>query len=125
QIMRRDGLISPLGGAIDSSAPEYLQHTNIERVADLEAAHIVPFMLSKYSTMRNLLSMFAGSNLQSRLVGRSINGPSNIFCTDPITHTLFDKFIIGVEYVNQQYKLRKVVTRKAGGPFIARAQDGE
>ncbi|KAK9372016.1 uncharacterized protein V1513DRAFT_453743 [Lipomyces chichibuensis] len=75
--------------------------------------------------MRNLLSMFAGINLKSRLVGRSINGPSNIFCTDHFTHTLFDKFIIGVEYVNQQYKLRKVVTRKAVGPFIARAQDGE
>ncbi|KAK9371649.1 uncharacterized protein V1513DRAFT_454985 [Lipomyces chichibuensis] len=74
--------------------------------------------------MRNLLSMFAGSNLKSRLVGRSINGPSNLFCTDNFTHKLFDKFIIGVEYVNQQYKLRKVVTRKAAG-FIARVQDGE
>ncbi|KAK9237189.1 hypothetical protein V1525DRAFT_450687 [Lipomyces kononenkoae] len=124
QILRRDGLISPVGGAIDPSAPEHLQEAHVERVFKLEAAHIMPFKLSTYSTMQTLLSMFAGTNMKSRVTGKHINGPSNEFCTDNSTHLLFDQFVIGVEYVNEQYILRKVVARKARG-FIARSQDGE
>ncbi|KAK9237141.1 hypothetical protein V1525DRAFT_173594 [Lipomyces kononenkoae] len=123
-ILRRDGPLSPIGRGIDTSAWEDLQDANPERVSRLEAAHIMPSMLSSYSPMQSLLSMFAGSNLKSRLIGKSITGPSNIFCTDGFTHLLFDQFVIGVEYVNDQYRLRKVVARKARG-LISRFQDGD
>ncbi|KAK9364503.1 hypothetical protein V1509DRAFT_636146 [Lipomyces kononenkoae] len=123
-IFWRDGPLSPIGGGIDTSASDELQDANPERVSRLEAAHIMPFMLSSYSPMQSLLSMFAGSNLKSRLIGKSINGPSNIFCTDGFTHLLFDQFVIGVDYVNEQYHLRKVVARKARG-LISLVQDGE
>ncbi|KAK9364824.1 hypothetical protein V1509DRAFT_572231, partial [Lipomyces kononenkoae] len=124
-ILRRDGLISPLGRAIDKSAPENLIYANPERVMRLEAAHIMPFKVAKYSHMQTLLSMFAGANLRRILTGKNINSPSNIFCTDNSTHELFDEFIIGVEYLNERYALRKVVARRALGPFISRCQDGE
>ncbi|KAK9325313.1 hypothetical protein V1517DRAFT_190625 [Lipomyces orientalis] len=125
EILAMDGLISPVGRAVDETAPEDVLDSYSDRVTKLEAAHIMPFMLSNYSTMQSLLSMFAGTNIESILGGRGINHPSNIFCTDHDTHLKFDQFIIGVEYLNGQYLLRKVDPRKARGPFIAHCQDGE
>ncbi|KAK9243166.1 hypothetical protein V1506DRAFT_581166, partial [Lipomyces tetrasporus] len=124
-IFDRDGVISPVGRAIDKSAPVHILDAAPGRVAKLQAAHIMPFMLSKYPTMQKLLSMFAGTNVEAVLTGKGINSSSNIFCTDPITHESFDTFVIGVEYLNGQYQLRKVVESEARGPFISQCQDGE
>ncbi|KAK9234059.1 hypothetical protein V1525DRAFT_84561 [Lipomyces kononenkoae] len=82
-------------------------------------------MLSNYSTMQTLSSMFAGTNVEATLGGKSINSPSNIFCTDHDTHLKFDQFVIGIEYLNDQYWLRKVNPRKARGLRITHCQDGE
>ncbi|KAK9238783.1 hypothetical protein V1525DRAFT_425141 [Lipomyces kononenkoae] len=108
RVLRRDGPISPLGQAIDFSAAEYILNANPERVERLEAAHIMPFMVAKYSSMQTLLSMFAGTNLWTILKDKNINSPCNIFCTNHGTHELFDEFVIG-----------------ALGPFITHCQDGE
>ncbi|KAK9234859.1 hypothetical protein V1525DRAFT_349445, partial [Lipomyces kononenkoae] len=55
-----------------------------------------------------------------------INSPSNIFCTDHSTHQSFDLFIIGVEYLNGPYRLRKIVPEDADeGPFMSHCQDGD
>ncbi|KAK9236559.1 hypothetical protein V1525DRAFT_345853, partial [Lipomyces kononenkoae] len=124
-VLRRDGPISPVGLAIDESAAEHLLDANPERVATLEAAHIMPFMVAKYTRIQSLLSVFAGTNLRSILKGKYINSPYNIFCTDNGTHKLFDEFIIGVEHVNEKYVLRKVVPSRARGPFITHCQDRE
>ncbi|KAJ8103718.1 hypothetical protein POJ06DRAFT_242660 [Lipomyces tetrasporus] len=125
RILARDGSVSPVGRAIDESAPEDIRDSYPDRATKLEAAHIMPFMLSKYSTMQTLLSMFAGTNMEAILGRNGINGPSNIFCTDHDTRLKFDQFFIGIEYLNGQYWLRKVNPRKARGPFISHCQDGE
>ncbi|KAK9357537.1 hypothetical protein V1504DRAFT_54829 [Lipomyces starkeyi] len=124
RILARDGPISPVGKKIDRSAPEDLLQSCPVRVAELEAAHIIPFMVSKHSTMQTLLSMFAGSNIESILSGKNINSPSNTFCTDHDTHLLFDEFVVGVKFLNGQYWLRKVVPKKALG-ILSQCQDGE
>ncbi|KAK9251236.1 hypothetical protein V1507DRAFT_465181 [Lipomyces tetrasporus] len=125
RILARDGSVSPVGRAIDESAPEDILDSYPDRAAKLEAAHIMPFMLSNYSTMQALLSMFAGTNVEAVLGKKGINHPSNIFCTDPDTHLRFDQFFIGIEYLNGQYFLRKVNPRKARGAYISHCQDGE
>ncbi|KAK9319216.1 hypothetical protein V1517DRAFT_333252 [Lipomyces orientalis] len=125
RILARDGPISPVGRAIDESAPEDFLDSFSDRVEELEAAHIMPLMLSRYSTMQKLLSMFAGTNVEAILKGNNINSSSNLFCTDHGTHLKFDEFIVGIEYLNDRYWLRKVVARKARGAYIAQCQDGE
>ncbi|KAK9357507.1 hypothetical protein V1504DRAFT_55983 [Lipomyces starkeyi] len=124
-IFARDGPISPIGKAIDRSAPEDLWECCPLRVVEVEAAHIIPFMVSKHSTMQTQLSMFADTNMESILRGKNINSSSNIFCTDHDTHLLFDEFVVGVKFLNGQYWLRKVVPKKAVGPFLGQCQDGE
>ncbi|KAK9482233.1 hypothetical protein V1527DRAFT_476987 [Lipomyces starkeyi] len=125
RILARDGEISPVGRAVDESAPEDVLDSFAGRIAKLEAAHIMPFMLSNHSTMQTLLSMFAGTNMEAIIGGKSINSTRNIFCTDSITHLNFDEFVIGVEYLNGQYRLRKVEPRRARGPFMSQCQEGE
>ncbi|KAK9358573.1 hypothetical protein V1504DRAFT_471064 [Lipomyces starkeyi] len=124
-ILARDGPIAPVGRAIDRSAPQGVLDTYSDRVMNLEAAHIMPFKLSEHPPMQTLLSMFGGTNMEAILRGKSINSPSNIFCTDHDTHELFDEFVIGVNYLDGRYWLRKVVTSKAIGAFISHTQDGE
>ncbi|KAK9350473.1 hypothetical protein V1505DRAFT_314652, partial [Lipomyces doorenjongii] len=124
-ILARDGVASPLGGAIDRSAPHDIRQSAPDRVAKLEAAHIMPIMLSKYPLMQKLLSMFAGTNVEAVLRGKRINSPSNIFCTDHDTHLLFDEFIVGIQYLNGQYLLRKIVQEEAQGAYISHCLDGE
>ncbi|KAK9428977.1 hypothetical protein V1505DRAFT_387451 [Lipomyces doorenjongii] len=124
RILARDGVASPLGGAIDRSAPHDIRQSAPDRVAKLEAAHIMPIMLSKYPLMQKLLSMFAGTNGEAVLRGKLINSPSNIFRRDHDTHLLFDEFIVGIQYLNEQYLLCKVVQEEAQGT-ISRCQDGE
>ncbi|KAK9367470.1 hypothetical protein V1509DRAFT_150387 [Lipomyces kononenkoae] len=119
-------MISPVGRAIDKSAPRHIRQTAPERVVRLQAAHIMPFKLAKHSAMQSLMSMFADTSVETILRDRGINSPSNIFCTDPITHQSFDLFVIGVEYLNGQYMLRKIVPEDADeGPFMSHCQDGE
>ncbi|KAK9235558.1 hypothetical protein V1525DRAFT_348075, partial [Lipomyces kononenkoae] len=125
-ILARDGVISPIGQAIDDSAPLDIQQSNPTKVTHLQAAHIIPFTVSRYRTMQRLLSMFAGSsNLQSKLRGVSINSPSNIFCTDCYTHLLFDEFAIGIETANGRYWLRKLDLGRAAVGFIRDSADGD
>ncbi|ODQ71313.1 hypothetical protein LIPSTDRAFT_106473 [Lipomyces starkeyi NRRL Y-11557] len=57
--------------------------------------------------------MFAGTNVEAILRGKGINSPGNIFCTDHDTHLLFYEFVIGVQYLNGQYWLRKIVQEEA------------
>ncbi|KAK9359376.1 hypothetical protein V1504DRAFT_470387 [Lipomyces starkeyi] len=102
EILARDGVISPLGRAIDRSAPHDIRQSAPDRVAKLEAAHIMPIMLSKCSTIQKFLSMFA----------------------DHDTHLLFDEFVIGVQYLNGQYWLRKIVQEEQGAN-ISHCLDGE
>ncbi|KAK9369448.1 hypothetical protein V1509DRAFT_619451 [Lipomyces kononenkoae] len=125
KIFARDGLISPVGRAIDWSAPQHLRDAAPGRIEKLEAAHIMPFMLSEYSTMLPFLSMFAGTSVEAILRDKGINSPSNIFCTDHSTHFLFDDFIIGIEYMNGRYWLRKIVQERAQGSYIVQCQDGD
>ncbi|KAK9244294.1 hypothetical protein V1506DRAFT_522867 [Lipomyces tetrasporus] len=103
-------------GQLMNLRPEDLLDSFSDRVEELEAAHIIPLMLSRYSTMQKLLSMFAGTNVEAILKGNNINSPSNLFCTDHGTHLKFDEFIVGIEYLND---------RKARGAYIAQCQDGE
>ncbi|KAK9312315.1 hypothetical protein V1524DRAFT_369860, partial [Lipomyces starkeyi] len=123
-ILARDGVTSPVGKAIDGSAPKDVIESCPGIVANLEAAHIIPFMVSKHSTMQTLLSMFAGTNMESILRGKNINSSRNIFCTDHDTNLHFDEFVIGIAYVNGQYWLRKLVPEKAWGR-MSYCQDGE
>ncbi|KAK9357613.1 hypothetical protein V1504DRAFT_44487 [Lipomyces starkeyi] len=124
RILARDGVTSPVGKAIEGSAPKDVIESCPGIVANLEAAHIIPFMVSKYSTMHPLLSVFAGTNVEAILRGKCINSPRNIFCTDHDTHLHFDEFVIGIAYVNGQYWLRKLVPEKAWGR-MSFCQDGE
>ncbi|KAK9238493.1 hypothetical protein V1525DRAFT_375014 [Lipomyces kononenkoae] len=71
-ILARDGMISPVGRAVDKSAPRHIRQTAPERVVQLQAAHIMPFKLAKYSTMQSLLSMFAGTSIEAILRDRGI-----------------------------------------------------
>ncbi|KAK9429368.1 hypothetical protein V1505DRAFT_374257 [Lipomyces doorenjongii] len=57
-------------------------------------------MLSNYPPRQQLLSMFAGTNVEAVLSGKGVSSPSNIFCTDHDTHLLFDELIIGVQYLS-------------------------
>ncbi|KAK9324475.1 hypothetical protein V1517DRAFT_351308 [Lipomyces orientalis] len=106
-------------------ASEDVLDSHSDRVTKLEAAHIMPFMQFNYSSMQTLLSMFTGTNMEAILGGKSINNPTNIFCTDHDTHLKSDQVIIGTEYLNGRYLLRIVNARKARGPFIAHCQDSE
>ncbi|KAK9256571.1 hypothetical protein V1507DRAFT_382523, partial [Lipomyces tetrasporus] len=125
-ILARDGEISPVGRAVDKSAPRHIRQTAPERLVRLQAAHIMPFKLAKYSAMQSLLSMFAGTSVEAILRDRSMNSPSNIFCTDLITHQSFDLFVIRVEYLNGRYRLRKIVPEDADeGPFMSHCRDGD
>ncbi|KAK9370742.1 hypothetical protein V1509DRAFT_616705 [Lipomyces kononenkoae] len=125
-ILARDGMISPVGGAVDKFAPRHIRQTAPERVVQLQAAHIIPFKVAKYSAMQSLLSTFAGTSVEAILKGRGINSPSNIFCTDHSTHQSFDLFIIGIEYLYGQCRLRKIVPEEADeGPFMSHCQDGD
>ncbi|KAK9384193.1 hypothetical protein V1515DRAFT_446902 [Lipomyces mesembrius] len=84
----------------------------------------MPFMVAKYSIMQTLLSMFAGTKVNTKLKGNCINNPCNLFCTDHSSHLQFDKFDIGVEYLDERYFLRKLSLNRLPGP-IALCQDGE
>ncbi|KAK9482072.1 hypothetical protein V1527DRAFT_455392 [Lipomyces starkeyi] len=126
RILARDGVISPVSQAIDESAPLDIMRSNRSRVTRLYAAHIIPFMVSKYTRMQRLLSMFAGStNLQSKLRGTSINSPSNMFCADDYNHLLFDEFAIGIEKINGKYWLRKLDMERAANGIIGDRADGD
>ncbi|KAK9319478.1 hypothetical protein V1517DRAFT_369788 [Lipomyces orientalis] len=105
-ILARDGMISPVGRAIDKSAQRHIRQSAPERVVRLQAAHIMPFKLAKYSAMQALLSMFAGTSVEAILRDGGIISPN--------------LFIIGVEYLNGQYRLRKIVPEDADeGPFMS------
>ncbi|KAK9242906.1 hypothetical protein V1506DRAFT_463946 [Lipomyces tetrasporus] len=124
RILERDGVVSPVGRAIDRSAPKDLRQSGLGRVDILEVAYIMHLLVSKYSRMQNLLSMFAGTNGKTKLESLTINSPRNMFCTDHFTHTLFDEFVIGVEHLNGKFWLRKLIPRAALGN-IGVCQNGE
>ncbi|KAK9235892.1 hypothetical protein V1525DRAFT_445328 [Lipomyces kononenkoae] len=115
-ILARDGMISPVGRAIDKSAPRQMRQTAPERV--VRWPNILPC-----NHWCLCLPAPAWRRLRDRV---GINSPSNIFCTDPITHQSFDSFVIGVEYLNGQYRLRKIVPEDADeGPFMSHCQGGD
>ncbi|KAK9323808.1 hypothetical protein V1517DRAFT_87362 [Lipomyces orientalis] len=124
RLLDRDGIVSPVGRAIDRSAPKCLRQSGLGRVDILEVAYIMHLLVSKYSRMQNLLSMFAGTNVKPKLNGQAINSPRNMFCTDHFTRTLFDEFFIGVEHLNGKFWLRKLRPRAALGN-IGVCQNGE
>ncbi|KAK9325831.1 hypothetical protein V1517DRAFT_365102 [Lipomyces orientalis] len=67
-MLAMDGVVSPVGQAISDSAPLDTRQSNRTRVVHLQAAHIMPFMVFRYTKLQRLLSMFAGgTNLQSKL----------------------------------------------------------
>ncbi|KAK9262444.1 hypothetical protein V1519DRAFT_384773, partial [Lipomyces tetrasporus] len=122
-----DGITSPLGKAIDKSAPDEIRETERENIDLLESAHIMPVMAYKNSRIQPLLSVFAGTDVKTKLRGRDINSPCNLFCTDNTTHRMFNEFCIGVECLNEngvQYKLCKFVPERLCGRTW-RCQDGE
>ncbi|KAK9236707.1 hypothetical protein V1525DRAFT_457436 [Lipomyces kononenkoae] len=59
RILARGGVISPIGHAIDFSAPRDIQQMNPTKVAHLQAAHIIPFKVSRYDYTHLLFDEFA------------------------------------------------------------------
>ncbi|KAK9489624.1 hypothetical protein V1508DRAFT_406954 [Lipomyces doorenjongii] len=70
-------------------------------VRRLQVAHIMPFSASKRKPLRNLLSVFAGEDMEELLTGSNINDPSNALLLDAITHEAFDSFEFGLEFQNK------------------------
>ncbi|KAK9243428.1 hypothetical protein V1506DRAFT_386437 [Lipomyces tetrasporus] len=115
-ILARDGMISPVGRVIDKSAPRHIRQTASERVVRLQAAHIMSFKLAKYSAMQSLLSMFADTSVEAILRDRGINCPSNVFCTDPITHQSLTR-IYACNFTTQKSKRVYGSTQKIQTPL--------
>ncbi|KAK9331456.1 hypothetical protein V1520DRAFT_82807 [Lipomyces starkeyi] len=124
-IIRRDGVISPVGKAIDISVQRHLRQSVNAMIVPLEVAHIILFKTSKRQTMQKLLSMFAGTNVEKKPNGSVINHPSDIFCTVSFTHALFEDFAIGVEYLDDKYWLRKLDPERVTSPFVGQSTNGE
>ncbi|KAK9250569.1 hypothetical protein V1507DRAFT_467185 [Lipomyces tetrasporus] len=117
-------MLSPVSGTIDRSAPADVRESARDRVACVEAARIMPFILSKYSTLRSQSGTFVASNVEPILEQATMDRPSNLFCIDHDSHFSFDEFVFGVEYLRGRYWLRKLVPEQSYG-FMARRQDGE
>ncbi|KAK9250954.1 hypothetical protein V1507DRAFT_465959 [Lipomyces tetrasporus] len=78
--------MSPLGKAIDESAPDEIWETDHENIDLLEPAHIMPVMAYKCSTKQTLLYVFADTDVKTKLKWKAMDDSSNLFCTDYTTH---------------------------------------
>ncbi|KAK9368156.1 hypothetical protein V1509DRAFT_610053 [Lipomyces kononenkoae] len=99
-IFARDSLISPVG-PIDWSARQHLRDAAPGRIEKLKTAH-----------------MYA-------IHAQQILDNADVVVYICCTHLLFHDFIIGIEYVNGRYWLRKIVQGRAQGSYIVQCRDGE
>ncbi|KAK9354302.1 hypothetical protein V1523DRAFT_408473 [Lipomyces doorenjongii] len=109
-LLARDGQFSVVGGVMEDTGPLPIPAPPNGR-ATLHAAHIIPFSASNRSTLRVMLSKFAGQEMETVLTGQSINDPSNALLLDALTHEAFDKFKFGLECQDGHYFLRILVQR--------------
>ncbi|KAK9387654.1 hypothetical protein V1515DRAFT_465409 [Lipomyces mesembrius] len=76
----------------------------------LQVAHIIPFVASKNNKrLREMLSLFAGQDMNSLLTDGSINDPSNALLLIADVHEGFGLLLFGWECHNNQYFLRLLV----------------
>ncbi|KAK9428348.1 hypothetical protein V1505DRAFT_416931 [Lipomyces doorenjongii] len=105
ELIRRDGWFSVVGQVLEKDAPSQIIPLSTGS-GRLQVAHIMPFSASKRKPLRNLLSVFAGEDMEELLTGNNINDPSNALLLDAITHEAFDSFEFGLEFQNKRYFLR-------------------
>ncbi|KAK9242755.1 hypothetical protein V1506DRAFT_47857 [Lipomyces tetrasporus] len=126
RILDRDGVVSPIGVAIDSSAAEEdLENAGLTRIRSLEVTNIMPHVVCNHSTVQMLLSVFAGTNVESKLDAQHIKSLANLFCTDQFSSAMFKKFFIGVECLGERYRLRYSSSKPYGGCTRTLHPDGE
>ncbi|KAK9311099.1 hypothetical protein V1524DRAFT_83290 [Lipomyces starkeyi] len=108
KLLDRDGWFSAVGLVMDPEAPANIIPTPDQDYDYLEVAHIIPFSASSRSSLRTMLSRFAGQDICDLLTGANINDPSNALLLPAGSHKFFDAFQFGLECQNRRYFLRKV-----------------
>ncbi|KAK9321073.1 hypothetical protein V1517DRAFT_327549 [Lipomyces orientalis] len=124
-LLSRDGWFSPVGRVMDSSAPDTITPIGDNGSDSLEAAHIIPFSSSRNLILTNMLSKFAGEDLQA-LLSDKINDPSNALLLTATAHKAFDAFKFGFENQDGRYLLRFVAPiRQLPGEVLRHAENEE
>ncbi|KAK9234726.1 hypothetical protein V1525DRAFT_391146 [Lipomyces kononenkoae] len=123
-LIARDGRFSVVGGMMDNTGPvPAVPPAN--GMARLHVAHIIPFNASRRIPLRQMLSKFAGQDMEDLLTGHGINDPSNALLLDATTHEAFDAFEFGLECQDDRYFLRMLVPTWSQSPTVSRHLEGD
>ncbi|KAK9234126.1 hypothetical protein V1525DRAFT_428687 [Lipomyces kononenkoae] len=126
KLIQRDGWFSRVGYVMDRSAPPDITPLPDTAASMLEAAHIVPFSVSKDQPFRRVLSIFAGQDMELLLTGENINDPSNALLLLSDTHRYyFGAFSFGLECRDKRYFIRRLVEDRVLNRDVLRHADGE